>query len=96
MESVISAYSLRRSFLSIEGHKMEETLNEAGLLEPQAMLVKRRIMRFMRQMHVETDEPALVKAAIDRAWLDAGGAPTAAGQRLVRAFDDLDRFSASY
>ncbi|MEO0399478.1 MAG: hypothetical protein AAF224_08680 [Pseudomonadota bacterium] len=59
-----------------------------------AAMVRNRIMRFMRQMHSESDDSALIEAAINRAWLDGDGAPTPAGERLVRAFNDLDRFSA--
>ncbi|MEM6414805.1 MAG: hypothetical protein AAF720_09135 [Pseudomonadota bacterium] len=72
------------------------TLQAGDLSDPNGTkdaAVRGRIMRFMRQMHSETGEDALVQAAIDRSWLDTSGRPTPEGQRLVRAFNDLERFS---
>ena len=52
-----------------------------------------RIIRFLRQMHAGDDEAALRRKAIEQCWLDETGAPTKDGERLVRAFDDLERVS---
>lgn len=55
--------------------------------------VARRIIRFLKQIEGSETEEQLLSAAIARRWLDQDGAPTPDGERLVAAFEDLERFT---
>lgn len=53
--------------------------------------IAKNILKFVRQLDGADTDEGVLKAAIQRRWLDKRGLPTADGRRLMSEFDTLQK-----